>query len=293
MRYSRKQIAIALYAVLAGVAAGARAQLPATDIWVADLAVDGGTVRIDTPENATRHPGYDNQPSFLPDGSGFLFSAADPGTGTDVFRWDAETGAVGRVTDTPESEYSPTPLDGGFCAVRVEADSTQRLWRFDADGGSPRCVMTDVDSVGYFVWLDPRTVAVFVVGDPHTLRRVDVAAQAETIVARDIGRCLLRVPGTRDVTFTARDADGRYSFFRLPAADSTPVPLIAGAGEGQDAAWVGDTLLATTGTAVFAARPFESGVWTRVADAAKWRLHGLTRIAASPDGGTLALVCEE
>jgi len=295
MIHSRKQIAMLALTIFAAPP-GARAQLPATDIWVADLSIDGAAVHIDRPVNVTRRPGYDNQPAFLPDGSGFLCSVGDADGRTDVFRWDSETGVVSPVTRTPESEYSPTPVDGktpGFCAVRVEADSVQRLWRFDADGGDARPVLSDVDSVGYFAWADPRVVAVFVVGDPHTLRRVEVATQAETIVAKDIGRYLQRVPGSYDVAFTIRGADDRYAFYRLPAADAAPVFLIDSPGDGQDATWVGDTLLATTTTGVFAARPFESGVWTRVADTSQWGLGGVTRIAVAPDGRTLALVCAE
>jgi WD40-like Beta Propeller Repeat len=272
------------------------AQVPSTDIWVASLALHAGTVHVGVPVNVTHRPGYDNQPAFLPDGSGFLFSAAGPNEPTDVWRWDAASGALSRVTSTPESEYSPTPFDAparGFCAVRVEADSTQRLWAFDLEGGDARTVMAEVDSVGYFEWLDPSTVAVFVVGDPHTLRVVDVASERETIVARDIGRFIRRVPGTRDVTFTQRTNDDRYPFFVLPFGAHAAEPLIGPPGEGQDAAWVGDTLLATTPTAIYASRPFRGTRWTRVADLGAWGLDGVTRIAVSPDARSIAIVAAE
>ena len=41
-----------------------------------------------------------------------------------------------RVTNTPESEYSPTVTPDGahISVIRVEADGTQRLWRFTLDG---------------------------------------------------------------------------------------------------------------------------------------------------------------
>jgi hypothetical protein len=291
---SEERLALVVVVILSTVP-GARAQLPGTDIWVGDLTMDGRSVHIDAPVNATRRPGYDNQPAFLPDGS-FLYSAGDIDGRTDVFKWDAETGIASRVTQTPESEYSPTPFVAktpGFCAVRVEAGGVQRLWRFEADGSDARPVMSDVDSVGYFTWIDARAVAVFVVGDPHTLRRVDVATQTESIVAKDIGRYLQCVPATRDVAFTIRGADDRYAFYRLPGADTTPVPLIGPVGEGQDAAWARDTLLATTPTGVYAARPFESGVWVRVADTSAWGLTGVTRIAVAPDARTVAIVAAE
>lgn len=284
--------------VLVGVflAGPVRAQIPATDIWVARLAVEEGHVHIGVPRNVTARPGYDNQPAFLPDGSGFLFSAAAPGQPTDVWRWDAADEVLSRVTHSPESEYSPTPLNwppGGFCAVRVEADSTQRLWSFDMAGDDARLVLADVDSVGYFGWIDPSTVAVFIVGDPNTLRIVDVPTQHETPVARHVGRFIRCIPGTRDLSFTARVEDGRQAFFVLPFEDSKPERLVDPPGDGQDAAWAGETLLATTASALYAARPFDDGKWIKVADLGAWGLDGVTRIAASPDMRSIAIVAAE
>jgi len=269
------------------------AQLPGSDIWLAPLTVDDGAVRVGVGVNATRRPGYDNQPAFVSSGS-FLYVAGDS-TGTDVWRRDAGSGAAVRVTRTPESEYSPTPMPdgGGFCTVRVEADSTQRLWCFDSDGGNPRLVMAGVDSVGYFEWIDAATVAVFVVGEPHTLRTVDVASQRETVRARDIGRFIRRVPGTRDLAFTMRSADDAYRFFRLPDGAAQPAWLIDAPAEGQDAVWIGDVLLASGGGEIFAARPLSGGAWERVADVREWGAPTATRLAVNPDHTALAVVCGE
>jgi hypothetical protein len=273
--------------------ASARAQLPGTDIWLAPLVISAGTVRVGPGSNATRRPGYDNQPAFVSAGT-FLYAAGDS-AGTDIWRHEGDGRAV-PVTRTPESEYSPTPLaDGsGFCAVRVEADSTQRLWRFDMDGGNPRLVMAGVDSVGYFEWIDPASLALFVVGDPHTLRIVDVASQRETVVARGIGRFIRCVPGSRDLSFSVQAAEDRYRFFRLPGGAGDAAWLIDAPAGGQDAVWVdADLLLATAGSEIFAARPFSGGAWERIAHVGDWGASGATRLAVSPDHATLAVVCGE
>ncbi len=272
----------------------APAQLPGTDIWIAELRITADGVSLGDAVNVTRRPGYDNQPCFLPDGKAFLFAAGDSASSTDIWRYDFAAASSSPVTRTPESEYSPTllPGGGGFCAVRVEADSTQRLWRFDMDGAGARPVLADVDSVGYFEWIDASTLAVFVVGDPHTLRIVDVPSRRETVVARDIGRFVRCVPGTRDVAFTLRGPDDAHRFVRLPWRAAAPVPLIDGVG-GQDAVWVGDVLLATAGTSIFAARPFAGPEWREVADMRPRGVAGVTRLAASADGGRLAVVCAE
>jgi hypothetical protein len=285
---------IPLLAALAVVAPRpAPAQLPDTDIWVAPLVVEGDSVRIGTPRNVTRRTGYDNQPCFLPGSHRFLYASADGAGQTDVYRGAADSPAVERLTATPESEYSPTPFQGpggGFCAVRVEADSTQRLWRFDADGGHPRVVAASVDSVGYFAWVDDKTVAVFVVGRPHTLRLVDIATGGEDIVARDIGRSILPVPGGRGLSFLERKPDDTFAFFLLPAAGGPPSKLIDAEGKGQDAVWVGDLLLMADGTRLFASRPFADETWRPVADLSASAMGPVTRLAASDDHRWLALV---
>ena len=48
---------------------------PDTDIFLVDTRQDGDLIILGDPVNVTDRPGYDNQPSFLPDGSGFLYSA--------------------------------------------------------------------------------------------------------------------------------------------------------------------------------------------------------------------------
>ena len=59
------------------------------------------------------------------------------------------------MTETVESEYSPTPLPAadGFSTVRVEQDGTQRLWAFDSSGGAPRLLLETIQPVGYHGWL--------------------------------------------------------------------------------------------------------------------------------------------
>jgi hypothetical protein len=269
-----------------------RAQLPGSDIWLAPLSWRSGEVRIGDPVNVTARPGYDNQPAFLPGGHAFLYSAGDT-AGTDVWRW--QDGAITRVTRTPESEYSPTPDPGGgtFCTVRVEADGAQRLWRFEANGTRPRLVMTAVDSVGYFEWLDGATLAAFVVGEPHTLRIIDVPSQREQIIAANIGRFIRRVPGTDRVSFTVADEDGTHRFMTLAAGATRPLPLIAGTAAGQDAVWTGDVLIASSGSEIFASRPLGGDSWVRIADARGWGVSAVTRMAVSGDGERIAIVCGE
>jgi len=275
------------------------AQVPDSDIWLAEVFQTGRTLEFGRPVNITHRVGYDNQPCFLPDSQSLLFTAADAYGSTDIYRYDLVNAVITRVTRTPESEYSPTPMappGRGFCAVRVEADSTQRLWRFDMDGSRPAVVMSAVDSVGYFAWIDPSHVAVFILGnekrsEPHTLRIVDVDTQSESTVARGIGRSIQRIPEKNAVSFTLQLDDDHYRFYCLRDGAHAGVSLIDAVGNGQDAAWLGGTMLHSSGTTIYAADPFSRAPrWYAVRDFAAEGITGITRIAVAPDHSYIALV---
>jgi len=299
---------ILLCAVTGSWPASVGGQVPSTDIWVAPLSVDRprqrGEVRpvhdihVGEAVNVTRRIGYDNQPRFSNDGKSFLYTRSEERGGTDIYRYEIGAGRSLRVTETLESEYSPTPMGrmkDGFCAVRVESDSTQRVWRFDSDGSDPRLVLAHVDSVGYFEWLDRNTLALFVVGEPHTLRLVDVSSELEVVEANDIGRALLRSPrgGLTFLVRVAQSEPAAYEFFLWTESRPFPTLLVPAHGGGQDAAWIGETLVMAEGSTLYASRPFDGPSWLPLVDLAPYGVSAITRIAVSPDRRWLAVVGAE
>src|SRR5262249_9562032 len=127
-----------LSTVLALWTGSAVAQAPDADVYLAALRVSGGQVSLGPLRNITQRAGYDNQPFFTRDSKGILYTARIDDKQTDIFRYDLQSQRTERVTNTPEGEYSATPLPGGgFSVIRVEPDSAQRLWRFDDAGSNP------------------------------------------------------------------------------------------------------------------------------------------------------------
>jgi hypothetical protein len=267
------------------------------DVFLADLTWDAtGRPSVSLPANLTQRPGYDNQPQFLPDGSGLWYTAVDEfGGQADIWRYDLGGGMVTRVTESnPESEYSATPLpDGnGISAIRVEADSTQRLWRFDDDGSNASVVLPKVAPVGYHAWADENTVIMFVLGDPSTLHRGDIRSGDTAVLAEDIGRSIQRIPDSNDVSYVQRHGDDTSTVMRLPGDGSAPISVIEGVAGGDFHAWAPNGTLLMAHEAVIYALPVgsEEG-WEVVADFSALHIT-ISRLAVSADGSQIALVGE-
>jgi Tol biopolymer transport system component len=266
---------------------------PGTDIYVAPLDTTGDSLRLGAPTPLTKRPGYDNQPAFLPDGTGLVWTAIRDGQADVYRRGRGDEGPPERVTNTPESEFSPTPRpDDRMTLVRVEEDGRQRLWTYRLDGTPVEPVLPSADSVGYHAWLDSTRAALFVLGTPPALRVVNVETGADTVVARRIGRSLQPVPGRAAVSFVQVGPDSTTTVHVLDGAALATRQLTTTPENDPngDHAWTpGGRLLMATDDALVAWRRGGDG-WQTVA-----ALDTLTvsRLAVSPSADRLAMVGAE
>ena len=279
-----------------GGPAPAVADAPSTDIYLYRLGglpvVSRGRVA-----NLTNRRGYDNQPMW--DGNSRLLYTSQSGGQTDIYRVNFATSTIDRVTSTPESEYSaaPSPDGAAITTVRVELDSTQRLWRFPVDGSPPTVILPTVKPVGYFAWLDSTLIALFVLGSPNTLQIGDTQSGTARPVTTNVGRSLQRVPGGRKASFLQRVGERWLLKTVDPAvrADgSFHVETIASMPDSADyVVWRSATELYTaSGSRLFRMR-LPNRRWEPIADLTEAGLHRISRLALSPDGGRLALVAED
>lgn len=312
MRSAAFKMARAALACLALFAA-ARAQQPTpapsatppdTEIFVAEVrTAAGGKLEFGAPANVTRHAGYDNQPGFLPDGQSFLFASQREGAQTDIYRHDFRTGATVRLTSTPESEYSPTVMPGGkfFSVVRVEADRTQRLWKFPLAGGDASLVIASVKPVGYHLWIDERNLALFVLGAesrPHTLQFATLGKSGEvaelSTLGISIGRSLQRAaPRADSFSFVQKLAPDDWIIKLVDLKTHRSTVLTKTLPGSEDHVWLPDgTLLMAREAKLYRLDPARAGGWQEIADFTRAGLRNITRLALSPRADRLALVAQ-
>lgn len=290
-------------------------EVPSTDIYLVPIEEVGDEVpELGEPRNLTRREGYDNQPSFLSDGSALVYTSIRHGQ-ADIYRLDLESGESTAVTQTADtSEYSPTPIDGGkaISVVRVEPDGKQRLWSFPLDGeGEPSLLLPEVEPVGYHAWEGEKELVLFVLGEPNTLQRVALGGESR-VMAGNIGRALHRIPGD-EAAFSFvhkgdQEGDGTEAeapegseggsekssawwLKRLDASSGEITPLIATLPGREDLCWDAEgRAWMADGSVLYRWCPACGKAWKKVADLAPHGLGEITRLAVSPDGESLALV---
>ena len=263
-------------------------ELPNSDIVVFDVARKDRSIQLSNPQVIARSPGYDNQPQFGPDSETVYFTRI-VGENADLWAWRPQS-EVANLTRSPWSEYSPTVIPFApklLSTVVVEDGGTQRLWSYSPRAGF-QVIFPDLQPVGYHVW-SAEQVALFVLGEPHELRVGEWGSDITSLVDRDIGRCLQKVPGRHAASFTG--AEGKQQRLKVYDFDSSAVTTLRRLPAGvQDYVWLNDTDILTWDGESLVQGDAGGSDWVKVS--APFELKGVSRLAMSPDGKRLAVVYE-
>ncbi len=250
-------------------------------------------------ENITHSNGYENQPSFSPGGKILYFtSQSDTTSGSDIYAYDLQTKQIKQVTFSATSEYSPiiTPSGNAISVVMVEKDNSQRIWEFPLSGNSPKRVFQR-DSIGYYAWMNERSVLAFILSDGKTVpERLSVISKdgTEKKVADSIGRGM-KIFGN-SALFVKKTFFGKYLYSTdysvIKALTKTP-------GNSEDFALYKNHVFMADGGLIYAAKlrlnkhqivgldPFVT-----VMDLAPYGIFKITRIAVSANGKKMAVVTD-
>ncbi len=287
-----------LLAWLAGTTALAQ-DLPASHIWLA--GIEEGVPQA--PQQISAGDRYNNQPRFSPDGQFVYYTAEQADGQTDIARHEIAMGRTTRLVPTPESEYSPTPIPGteAVSVVRVEKDGRQRLWRLEPESGvfslwrlEPESgvfslLLPDVEPVGYHAWVAEDLLALFVLGEPHSLQVAVPGNGLATRVFDNIGRTLRRHPLTNEILFVDKGVEP-WRIASLDPADGSVTGVIGLFPEHEDFEvdpggryWMG------SGSRLYRSNAGNER-WELTADLREYGIDDITRLGISPDGKRLAIV---
>src|SRR3989441_2444747 len=290
--------------IIIGLGAAARSQTtsasptptpPSSDIFIVDVKTERGEMRFSQPVKITTFVGYNNQPSFMPDGRSILYTSIRDKQ-ADIYRYDLRSGASSRVTNTPESEYSPTLMPDGrnISVVRVEGDGTQRLWKFPLNGGQPSLILEHIKPVGYHLWIDDHTLALFILGSkgkPNTLQIVDVPSEKAEVVAENPSRILRRIPNQNKFGFVHKISDQEWIIKAFDLKTRKITTLIKTFPGVEDYSWMpSGILLMAKDAKLFKWNPAIDQDWQQFADFSQGGLKRITRITVSPKGDRIAMV---
>ncbi|MFI5218815.1 MAG: TolB family protein [Bacteroidia bacterium] len=267
-------------------------QTPSTDIFLVNVTKKDGKYKFGKPVNITHRDGYDNQPSFTPDGKRILYASMPDTTQTEIYQYTIKDSTIKRITESAESEYSPVFLPGGkyISCIRVNRKKAQHLYSVPIDGKSaPEVIIDDTDSCAYYAWIDSVTLAMCILNRAMDLHVFDLATQQFGQVAEYVGRCLVKFPRTNDMCFVKNGMGEDKSIMRFTYKTGSMYSVAPALKGSEDFTIMpdGNYLMGSEGKLYMINDSLAD--WQEIADFSK-TVGNFYRLVASPDGKRIALV---
>ena len=265
-----------------------------TDIYLFDLTHTDDGWSLTNPINISNNEGYDNQPSFSPDGYTLYYSSHRNGE-TDLVAYNTTTGSQSWLTNTSSrSEYSPTITpDSSFLSfISLTNEGIQEFRKIHLGTGKETLIESD-PIIGYFVWINTQSYLCFVLPtneQPATLQIHHNATGEKIILGERPGRSFHQIPSSNAVSYIQNIQDEASIFsYQLETDDSE---LIGSTIENsQDMAWLptGEIIMGK-GSELFINKGND---WYSIGNFESYSIYQITRIAINSTGTKIALVAEE
>ena len=219
-----------------------------SEILLFDMKVKKGQIVLSNPVNITNHKGYDNQPSFHPVHPVIYYSSFDDSGRSDIKYYNYKKKETSNLTITGQREYSPTVTpDGKFISCIIQRDnSAQDLGKYPIEGGKPEVLINNL-KVGYHAWVAKDKLLLFVLGDSNTntLHYYNLSDKSDSIIAKNIGRSLHKIPGQNAMSFVQKVSEKEGLIQKLDLATGI-VSTITDILNGQDhITWLQNNILLT------------------------------------------------
>lgn len=266
---------------------------PETEIFLFDYDAEASQDALSGGRNVTDRAGYDNQPYFTKDSATFLYSR-DDGVQTDVWEYDIASGTHTRITDTPESEFSPTPSPDNR-TISFVFERNNSIWQIDrAAPDEPQWVLQAsgvTEPVGYFA-RDHDLGNVF-----YWSRygfNVALSHEAEPayhfITGHAVPATPHLVPRTTHFSFVHRQTNEEVWIKEFDPENKSIRPLTPIVGSNANYTWAPDgAILQIEDGKVHRWKDGGKG-WEVIAELGDFGITNANRIAVSPDGKRVAVV---
>ena len=269
--------------------------MPETDIYLMNIHAGKEGFTASDAVNITNRAGYDNQPEFRADGSGILYTAIHEDGQADIYEYVIATKETVRRTRTAVSEYSPQLVPGGkgYSVVMVEKDSVQRLWEysFNVKDTVAHVLLPKLDSIGYYCWINKNLVALFKLTEPPVLEIADVRTGHAEVMAKNVGRCIHRIPERNAISFVVKDSVLGWKIMELDLKTNAVSMIVRTLPGSEDYVWTSDgVLLMGKDNKLYRFEPIMDTEWEPIADFTALGIQDFYRLAISPDGSKLAIV---
>lgn len=288
-----KKIFILLSILLSNLSNDVNAQLPDTDIFLFKANTSSNKLSFGPAINITNRPGYDNQPCFSPDGSELLFVSIADSTQSDIWSYNLRERTKKQITNTKESEYSPTYIRDGkkISTVRVDTDSAQRFYVLDYPEATNAQLIRNTDSIGYSCWVNDSLIAMFVVGEKNTLQLLDLSTNKRTFIADEPGRCLKIHPKNKLLYFVDKSDSTNWYLTTYNIKTGVKKRLLATLPGSEDFAFFSNGLLICGYKGgIFKLTSGEKKAWIAIGEPIISMENDFYRIAISPDDKYIAVV---
>ncbi len=268
---------------------------PGTEIWLFDLSVKKNKVRITNGVNITNRNGYDNQPHFHRTLPIIYYSSIRDDGRSEIFAYNIVNKKTEQFTHTPEREYSPTLApDGKNISCIIQRDNgAQDLGLYQIETKEVNVIVNDL-IVGYHVWLTADALALFVLegeNEAPTLRLYNLQTQKDSILAKNIGRSLHKVPRKDAFSFVQKNETGENEIFIYDRKKKTTTPFVKTLPKREDLLWLNNGMvMMSDGENIF----YYNNGWQKIENFnVDKKLKNITRIAVDAQNKKLAVVAEE
>lgn len=286
-----------LFVLMLGTSISWGQEVPGFEIYLLELQFPPyGYDLHSEPVNISNHAGYDNQPSFSPQGDQIIFTSMRDGQQTDIYQYTLVSKKLEQITFSTTSEYSPMFDEDAkrITVVRVEQDGAQRLWQIPVGKSKGKLLMRDVYDVGYYAPLQDNQFACFILPEPFSLRIFNKREQRPLVIDRNIGRSIQPVPGAPAFAYLVKTDSSSWTIkeYNYETKKFTQITSIEPGPE--DFCFNPNGMLyMARGSSLYYFDYRRSRQWYFFADLAAFGIADIYRIAFSPDGQHMAIVVAE